>query len=82
MLFEDEYISDAEAATYAEAARTGVDDRWGLSTNEKLWVKYQPYILGKGYQLRLRYRPGWVRSWEGTKRNPWVCEDSLTIQVR
>ncbi|KAJ1304253.1 hypothetical protein OPQ81_005414 [Rhizoctonia solani] len=73
-------IDEEEAATYAEAARTGVNDRWKLSSNEKLWVKHQPYLLEKGYQLRPRYRPGWVRSWAGTNRNPRVCEDALTIE--
>ncbi|GAB1521602.1 kinase domain protein [Rhizoctonia solani] len=80
MLFEIEYVSDEQAANYAEAARTGINDRWGLTSNEKLWVKHQPYLLDKGYQLRPRYRPGWVRSWEGTKRNPRIHEDSLTIE--
>lgn len=74
-----EYIEEEEAAAYAEAARTGQNDRWKLTTNEKLWVRHQPYLLEKGYQLRPRYRPGWVRSWEGTNRNPKVCEDSLTL---
>ncbi|CAE6446724.1 unnamed protein product [Rhizoctonia solani] len=80
MLYEDEDISDEQAAIYAEAARTGENDRWKLSTNERQWVEHQPYLLGKGYQLRPRYRPGWVRSWEGTNCNPRVCEDSLTIR--
>ncbi|KAF8706071.1 hypothetical protein RHS03_05237, partial [Rhizoctonia solani] len=80
MRFEYEYVSDEMAAAYAEAARTGINDRWGLTSNEQSWVKYQPYLLEQGYQLRPRYRPGWVRSWEGTKRNPRVHEDSLTIR--
>ncbi|KDN38113.1 hypothetical protein RSAG8_09709, partial [Rhizoctonia solani AG-8 WAC10335] len=80
MPYEEEYISDEQAAIYAEASRTGENDRWKLSTNERQWVQHQPYLLEKGYQLRPRYRPGWVRSWEGTNRNPRVCEDSLTIQ--
>ncbi|CAE7112738.1 unnamed protein product [Rhizoctonia solani] len=75
-----DYISDEEAAIYAEAARLGQNDLWGLSSNEKLWVQYQPYLLTRGYQLRPRYRPGWVRSWQGTNRNPRVCEDSLTLE--
>ncbi|KAJ1299254.1 hypothetical protein OPQ81_002184 [Rhizoctonia solani] len=80
MPYEDEFISDEQAAIYAEAARTGENDRWKLSTNERQWVQHQPYLLAKGYQLRPRYHLGWERSWEGTNRNPRVCEDSLTIQ--
>ncbi|CUA76244.1 hypothetical protein RSOLAG22IIIB_12148 [Rhizoctonia solani] len=80
MPYEQDYISDERAAVYAEASRTGINDRWKLSANEKLWLKHQPYLLEKGYQLRPRYRPGWVRSWEGTNRNPRACEDSLTIE--
>ncbi|CAE6497931.1 unnamed protein product [Rhizoctonia solani] len=80
MPFEYEYVSDEMAAAYAEAAKTGINDRWGLSSNEQSWVKYQPYLLEQGYQLRPRYRPGWVRSWDGTRRNPRVHEDSLTIE--
>ncbi|CEL61326.1 hypothetical protein RSOLAG1IB_09939 [Rhizoctonia solani AG-1 IB] len=79
MPIDEEFITEEQAATYAEASRTGMNDRWKLSANEKLWVKYQPYLLEKGYQLRPRYHPGWVRSWEGTNRNPRACEDSLTI---
>ncbi|CAE6346010.1 unnamed protein product [Rhizoctonia solani] len=79
MPIDPDFIREEQAAIYAEASRTGVNDRWGLSSNEKLWAKNQPYLLEKGYQLRPRYRPGWVRSWEGTNRNPRACEDSLTI---
>ncbi|KAG8744548.1 hypothetical protein FRC11_013417, partial [Ceratobasidium sp. 423] len=74
-----EYLDDDEIALYAEAIRSGQNDPWGLATNEMHWVQHQPYLLSKGYQLRPRYRPGWVRSWEGTNRNPLVCEDGLTL---
>ncbi|CAE6490485.1 unnamed protein product [Rhizoctonia solani] len=74
------HIGEEDTAIYAEAARTGVNDRWKLSSNEKRWAQHQPYLLEKGYQLRPRYHPGWVRSWEGTNRNPRACEDALTIE--
>ncbi|KAH7339281.1 kinase-like domain-containing protein [Rhizoctonia solani] len=74
-----EYLDDEETALYAEAARTGRNDPWKLTTNELHWAQHQPYLLSKGYQLRPRYRPGWVRSWEGTNRNPLICEDSLAL---
>ncbi|KAG9125632.1 hypothetical protein FRC07_006815 [Ceratobasidium sp. 392] len=47
-----------------------------LSDAEKRWVSFQPYLLSKGYQLRPRYRPGWVPSWKSTGAYPYDCEDS------
>ncbi|KAG9087558.1 hypothetical protein FRC06_002478 [Ceratobasidium sp. 370] len=47
-----------------------------LSDAEKRWVSFQPYLLSKGYQLRPRYRPGWVPSWKSTGEYPYDCEDS------
>ncbi|KAG8683192.1 hypothetical protein FRC08_014475 [Ceratobasidium sp. 394] len=51
-----------------------------LSEAERKWVHYQPYLYKKGYQLRPRYRPGWVPSWQlANARNvsPMLCEDSF-----
>ncbi|CEL61125.1 hypothetical protein RSOLAG1IB_09776 [Rhizoctonia solani AG-1 IB] len=47
-----------------------------LSDVEKRWVAFQPYLLSKGYQLRPRYRPGWIPSWKHTNWDPMSCEDS------
>ncbi|CAE6361396.1 unnamed protein product [Rhizoctonia solani] len=47
-----------------------------LSEVEKRWVTFQPYLLSKGYQLRPRYRPGWIPSWKDTNLDPISCEDS------
>ncbi|KAG8719276.1 hypothetical protein FRC08_003226 [Ceratobasidium sp. 394] len=44
---------------------------------EKKWVSFQPYLLSRGYELRPRYRPGWVPSWKLTGANPRSCEDSI-----
>ncbi|KAG6897209.1 hypothetical protein C0993_007673 [Termitomyces sp. T159_Od127] len=38
-----------------------------LLIDEKLWADHQPYLLSRGYQLRPRYRPGWVPSWKNCK---------------
>jgi hypothetical protein len=46
-----------------------------LSEVEKRWVSFQPYLLAKGYQLRPRYRPGWIPSWKSTGAEPFLCED-------
>ncbi|KAF5386307.1 hypothetical protein D9757_008583 [Collybiopsis confluens] len=35
----------------------------GLTTEEKQWADLYPYLERRGYQLRARYRPGWVGSW-------------------
>ncbi|KAG8719280.1 hypothetical protein FRC08_003230 [Ceratobasidium sp. 394] len=42
---------------------------------ENRWVSYQPYLLSKGYNLRPRYRQGWVPSWKITGQQPYECED-------
>ncbi|QRV72162.1 Tyrosine kinase specific for activated [Ceratobasidium sp. AG-Ba] len=42
---------------------------------EKRWVSYQPYLLSKGYQLRPRYRQGWVPSWRTSGKRIHECED-------
>ncbi|KAJ6498044.1 hypothetical protein C8R47DRAFT_1112658 [Mycena vitilis] len=33
------------------------------SPNEQFWIHYQQFLLSRGYQLRPRFRPGWVPSW-------------------
>ncbi|KAJ7440003.1 hypothetical protein B0H11DRAFT_2100523 [Mycena galericulata] len=40
--------------------------------HEQFWIDHQPFLLSRGYQLRPRYRPGWVPSWSGLdlKRDP------------
>ncbi|KAF8602490.1 kinase-like protein [Ceratobasidium sp. AG-I] len=52
-----------------------------LSEAEKRWVSFQPYLLSKGYQLRPRYRQGWVPSWKTTGAHPFDCEDSADSLV-
>ncbi|KAG9124820.1 hypothetical protein FRC07_010120 [Ceratobasidium sp. 392] len=53
------------------------------SDAENRWVSMQPYLLSKGYQLRPRYRPGWVPSWKNTGASPYDCEDSInSLPVR
>lgn len=59
-------------------AKGGEYDIYGLNDFESDWVTYYDYLLSKGYQLRPRYRPGWVRSWKGTNLDPDDCEDSWT----
>lgn len=54
-----------------------------LSEAEKRWVSFQPYLLSKGYELRPRYRPGWIPSWRASGAHPLDCEDSAdSLPVR
>ncbi|CAE6454027.1 unnamed protein product [Rhizoctonia solani] len=46
-----------------------------LSNAERRWVGYQPYLLSKGYQLRPRYQPNWIPSWELNGQDARLCED-------
>jgi hypothetical protein len=76
-------ISSAEALKYAQQeASGGVEDVFGLTENERQWVSYHDYLKERGYQLRHRYRPGWVRSWRGQKVFPNDCEDAWAATVK
>lgn len=74
------HISTEWAERYASRIGTP-QDIWALSEDEKIWVHYQPFLESKGYALRPRYKPGWVRSWHGTTLDPDNCEDSLPSVV-
>ncbi|KAI0358593.1 hypothetical protein OH77DRAFT_1449137 [Trametes cingulata] len=50
----------------------------GLDFQERFWRDHQKWLEERGYLLRPRYRPDWVPSWKGTKRDPEDCEDGLT----
>ncbi|KAG9093575.1 hypothetical protein FS749_014162 [Ceratobasidium sp. UAMH 11750] len=70
-------ISSREALVYAQQAEpNSKNDVFGLTSNERDWAKYYDYLKDRGYQLRPRYSPGWVRSWLGQKVFPNDCEDS------
>ncbi|KAJ7159948.1 kinase-like domain-containing protein [Mycena crocata] len=45
--------------------------------HEQFWVDSQPFLLARGYQLRPRYRPGWVPSWIGGHKRNQKFEDSI-----
>ncbi|KAJ7145462.1 kinase-like domain-containing protein [Mycena filopes] len=49
----------AANATYSEL----------LYDDEQFWVRSQPFLLTKGYQLRPRYHPNWAPSAQGLRRN-------------
>ena len=47
---------------------------------ELFWVEQQPFLESQGYQLRLRYKPGWEKSWSGERAN-WNVEDGISPTV-
>lgn len=52
-----------------------------LATREHFWVDHQPFLLSRGYQLRPRYDPGWIPSWELYKRPKNDCPDRIPNRV-
>lgn len=48
---------------------------------EVFWRDLQPWLELHGYQLRPRYRPGWVPSWKTTGQNRMACEDNMASMV-
>ncbi|KAJ3512558.1 hypothetical protein NLJ89_g3445 [Agrocybe chaxingu] len=52
----------------------------GLGVPEEFWRDYYEWFRSHGYELRSRYRPGWVHSWKGTDKYYTLCEDGITPQ--
>ncbi|KAG1848167.1 kinase-like domain-containing protein [Suillus tomentosus] len=50
-----------------------------LSVDEIWWRRQYEWLKVRGYLLRPRYAPDWVRSWEGSKRHAFDCEDGRAI---
>ncbi|KAH0583283.1 hypothetical protein H2248_011158 [Termitomyces sp. 'cryptogamus'] len=50
-----------------------------LGSNELVWVKYQPFLLSRGYRLRPRYNPDWIPSWPVDQPVDVEPEDSLML---
>ncbi|KAG6812557.1 hypothetical protein H0H93_013793 [Arthromyces matolae] len=51
------------------------------STNEEIWVSYQPFLFSRGYKLRPRYSPDWQPSWKlAGDKSPriYLYEDAIT----
>lgn len=55
-------------------------DPFELRKSEIYWVARQPFLESRGYQLRPRYRPGWVKSW--TSPPKYNVEDAIPCSVR
>ena len=52
-----------------------------LSDCERFWRDLYPFLLGHGYELRPRFRPGWVPSWAKGDADPLDCEDYISNMV-
>ncbi|KAL5530909.1 hypothetical protein ACEPAG_3785 [Sanghuangporus baumii] len=46
-----------------------------LTNSERWWRDRYGFLLKHGYQLRPRFRPGWVPTWVRKKKRPLLCED-------
>ena len=52
-----------------------------IATSERWWVERQEALEQAGYMLRPRFRPGWQRSWTGSKKPFLDFEDGQRIGV-
>ncbi|KAL5492972.1 hypothetical protein ACEPAI_4420 [Sanghuangporus weigelae] len=46
-----------------------------LTNSEKWWRDRYSFLMKHGYQLRPRFRPGWIPTWVRKKKRPLLCED-------
>lgn len=52
-----------------------------LTEPELWWSHHYHWLKDSGYLLRPRYAPDWIPSWQGTKKNWALCEDSRVAKV-
>ncbi|RDX54901.1 hypothetical protein OH76DRAFT_1429087 [Lentinus brumalis] len=53
----------------------------GLSGLEVYWRDRYNWLHTVGYQLRPRYKPDWIPSWQASKRSRFKCEDGVRPPV-
>ena len=53
-----------------------------LEPHEVFWRDLHPFLMAHGYQLRPRFRPGWIPSWKGKGKSSMYFEDSNALLVR
>ena len=53
-----------------------------LISSEKWWRDRYNFLMKHGYQLRPRFRPGWIPTWVRKKKDPLFCEDGHMNLVR
>lgn len=75
-------IRDAEAKATARWDLKDIDAEPGaLSEPEIFWRDHQLWLEEHGYMLRPRYRPDWVPSWKGSRKQWQRCEDGQSPKV-
>jgi len=52
-----------------------------LTPQEAKWRDRYHFLLDRGFELRPRYRPGWIPSWLGMDLTEWDCEDGYGAVV-
>jgi hypothetical protein len=52
-----------------------------VAKHEEIWRDRYAFLLNRGLELRVRYRPEWNPSWLGTSLDPQMCEDSIRKNV-
>lgn len=57
-------------------------DLYRLSNTEEWWRDHHGLLVDHGYELRPRFRPGWIPSWTRNKKDPLLCEDGHPNLVR
>ncbi|KAG2135802.1 hypothetical protein DEU56DRAFT_806610 [Suillus clintonianus] len=81
---EEEERSKLEFEQLRLALGSSIPFPGGLHLEETWWRDHFLWLKEVGYQLRSRYAPDWVPSWQGTDKYWALCEDSLhmvTTQV-
>ena len=84
-------MEEEEVDLRTELENFSVKDLAKLYPYEKRWQARQPWLLERGYQLRPRFRPGWVPSWQKYEwlpswikyglMDPYSREDSYALEV-
>lgn len=75
---EQALLAQLESAVFGDLS-TNKDGQ--LTEPELWWSRHYLWLKDSGYLLRPRYAPDWTPSWQGTKKNWVLCEDSCVAQV-
>jgi len=65
-----------------EEQTSGLDyTHGGLKTAERFWASQYQWLQSNGYQIRQRFGPDWVPSWQGTSKPYARYPDGLMLNV-
>ncbi|KAG8214204.1 kinase-like domain-containing protein [Butyriboletus roseoflavus] len=71
-------LAQVERAVFGDLPTNNKDGQ--LTEPELWWSQHYHWLRDSGYLLRPRYTPDWTPSWQGTKENWVLCEDSCVAQ--